>query len=72
MNIQVSQVYQLNIQVSDVYQLPLTMVGEREACLGAALAIFDRLVVLLIILMKFFDLDDNLNFENKFDFDKKN
>ena len=28
--------------MSDVYQLPLTMVGEREACLGAALAVFDR------------------------------
>jgi len=32
----------LQHEVSDVYQLPLTMVGEREACLGAALAIFDR------------------------------
>ena len=30
------------MQVSAVYELPLTMVGEREACLGAALAIFDR------------------------------
>ena len=33
------------IQVSDVYQLPLTMVAEREACVGAALAISDRLIV---------------------------
>jgi len=32
----------LQHEVRDVYQLPLTMVGEREACLGAALAIFDR------------------------------
>jgi len=32
----------LQHEVSEVYQLPLTMVGEREACLGAALAIFDR------------------------------
>jgi len=32
----------LQKEVSDVYQLPLTMVGEREACLGAALAVFDR------------------------------
>jgi len=32
----------LQHEVSNVYQLPLTMVGEREACLGAALAIFDR------------------------------
>jgi len=32
----------LQYEVSEVYQLPLTMVGEREACLGAALAIFDR------------------------------
>ena len=40
----------MNIQVRDVYELPLTMVGEREACLGAALAIFDRLVANLIIL----------------------
>ena len=30
------------MQVSKVYELPLAMVGEREACLGAALAIFDR------------------------------
>jgi len=33
----------LQHEVSKVYELPLTMVGEREACLGAALAIFDRL-----------------------------
>ena len=44
----------MNIQVRDVYQLPLTMVGEREACLGAALAIFDRFIVHLII-----SFDDN-------------
>ena len=37
-----------------MYQLPLTMVGEREACLGAALAIFDRFIVHLII-----SFDDN-------------
>ena len=32
----------MRMQVVEVYGLPLTMVGEREACLGAALAIFDR------------------------------
>lgn len=32
----------LQHEVVEVYGLPLTMVGEREACLGAALAIFDR------------------------------
>ena len=32
----------MRMQVVEVYGLPLKMVGEREACLGAALAIFDR------------------------------
>lgn len=40
-------------QVVDVYQLPLTMVGEREACLGAALAVFDRWRRLCLCICRF-------------------